>query len=215
MTLAASPASDPRYAVTLGPATLEPTPKYAVSLGPATLEPVESKSSVPVLLMGVSLLAAVAVFSGTLRLGKRDRSLGVFRPPKESTLKKHEARRKEERASRYARNTIRLKELIIRDEKNDEKRAFWQELLDEHLARGSDLDGLSGLKRTQRTTGSKGYFVEWDADSNGYYVVNMKGRRFSSHYTAAEAEMDADARTRAEKDGVTRREARLKIRSER
>jgi hypothetical protein len=79
MTLAASPASDPRYAVTLGPATLEPTPKYAVSLGPATLEPVESKSSVPVLLMGVSLLAAVAVFSGTLRLGKRGGLSGLPR----------------------------------------------------------------------------------------------------------------------------------------
>jgi hypothetical protein len=57
----------PQYDVRLGPAVIEP-PRFNVSLGPATLEPAESKSAVPILLLGVSLLAAVLVFSGTLRL---------------------------------------------------------------------------------------------------------------------------------------------------
>jgi len=57
----------PQYDVRLGPAVIEP-PRFNVSLGPATLEPAESKSAVPVLLIGVSLLTAVLVFSGTLRM---------------------------------------------------------------------------------------------------------------------------------------------------
>ena len=60
---------DARYEVTLGPAQMIMPPQEI--LAPPLVVNVKEPSNIPTLLIGISLLTAVLVFTGTLRLGSK------------------------------------------------------------------------------------------------------------------------------------------------
>lgn len=62
-----TPTPDARYEITLGPAQM--IPPLPVIDAPPLVVNVRQPSNIPTLLVGVSLLAAVLIFAGTLRLG--------------------------------------------------------------------------------------------------------------------------------------------------
>jgi hypothetical protein len=85
----------------------------------------------------------------------------AFRSPKPATIEKHRVRRAQERASQQTEATRRLQKKVENARDADEAQ-FWQELLDEHLARQEPLAGtdnqrmmtlsLSGAPKRKVTT---------------------------------------------------------------
>jgi len=58
-----------RYEVTLGPAQMEPISPHVIDAPPLVVN-IKEPSNIPTILIGVSLITAVLIFAGTLRLGK-------------------------------------------------------------------------------------------------------------------------------------------------
>lgn len=63
-----TPTQDARYEITLGPAQMIP-PMPVIDAPPLVVN-VREPSNVPTFLIGLSLIATVLIFTGTLRLGK-------------------------------------------------------------------------------------------------------------------------------------------------